>query len=252
MTNIVVSVIIPAYNAAAYIEETIQSVLQSTYSFIEIIVVNDGSSDHSREKILTLYERYPHVIKYIEQANSGVAMARNVAINAAVGKYILPLDADDLIDKEYIAKAVEVLENNPDIKVVYGGACFFGAKKGVWKLPRFSLSLLSRRNIIYVSGIYRRSDFLQTGGYCTQIEGMEDWDFWISMLKNGGKVHYIPEICFHYRILSNSKRKNDWKMKKQIVDRLNARHKDFFDNQLGGKLHYNRSWSKLLNKLGFS
>lgn len=248
MKDVLVSIIVPAYNAAKYIEETINSALQSSYSPIEIIIVNDGSIDNTREEVLTLREKHPETIKYIEQSNSGVAVARNIAIQCANGKYILPLDADDLIDKDYIKKAVEVLENSPEVKVVYGGAKYFGAKKGVWKLPKFSLSLLARRNIIYVSGIYRKEDFLKTDGYCAEIEGMEDWDFWISMLKTGGKVFFIPDTCFYYRILSDSKRKNDMKKKRQIVDTLNIRHKDFLEKQLGGKLRYNRSWSKLLNK----
>lgn len=249
MREALVSVIIPAYNAAKYIEETINSAIQSSYSSIEIIVVNDGSTDNTREVVLTIREKYSELIKYIEQSNSGVAAARNLAIRCANGKYILPLDADDLIDKDYIKKGVDVLANSPEVKVVYGGAYYFGAKKGIWKLPTFSMSLLARRNIIYVSGIYRKEDFLQTDGYCVEIAGMEDWDFWISMLKTGGEVIFLPDTCFYYRILPDSKRKNDAKKNKQIIDTLNIRHKEFFEKQLGGKLHYNRSWSKLLNKV---
>lgn len=249
MEKPLVSVIIPAYNAEKYIEETLQSALGSTYKPLEIIVVNDGSTDDTQQIADKLASENP-VIRTYHQFNKGASAARNTAISYSRGKYILPLDADDLISSVYIEKAVKILNENSDVKVVYGDAMFFGEKNGLWRLPKFDINLLARRNIIYSSGIYRRADFDKTGGYCEDIEGMEDWDFWISMMKNGGDISYLEEVVFFYRIISNSKRSQDLKKKKLIVDKLNLRHKEFFDIQLGGKLHHNRSWSKLLNKLG--
>lgn len=248
MEKPLVSVIIPAYNAEKYIEETVNSALQSTYLPLEIIIVNDGSTDKTRE-IIDKLSAENNIIKSFHQKNKGSSAARNAAIGHSQGKYILPLDADDLISPDYIEKAVSVLEERPEVKVVYGDAMFFGEKNGLWRLPEFDINLLARRNIIYASGIYRRKDFDQTGGYCEDIAGMEDWDFWISMMKSGGEVHYIASVVFYYRIISNSKRSQDLKKKKQIVDKLNLRHAAFFKQQLGGRLHYNRSWSVLLNKL---
>lgn len=248
MIKNVVSVIIPAHNAEEYLEETVKSVLNSTYKNIEIIIMDDGSNDKTGEIADSLAKKYLNISSF-HQVNKGVATARNEAIKQSEGKYILPLDADDLISIDYIEKAVTILEENVDIKVVYGNAQFFGNKIGKWDLPDFDINLLARRNIIYVSGIYRREDYNKTGGYSEEIAGLEDWDFWISMFKTGGKVKYIDTECFYYRITQNSKRTKDSKKKKQIIDLLNIRHKDFFDKQLGGKLHYNRSWSRVLNSL---
>lgn len=248
MENPLVSIIIPAYNAEKYIEETLRSTLLSSYTPIEIVVVDDGSDDATSE-IVKSYAQKHGAIHFHTQSNSGVSAARNNAIRNSNGKYILPLDADDLISSDYIEKAVSVLESKPDVKLVYGAAEFFGERTGRWKLPDFDISLLAKRNIVYASGIYRRKDFDKTGGYCVDIAGLEDWDFWISLLKEGGEVHFIDSVCFYYRIRKNSKRSNDMKKKKQVVDTLNSRHSRFFQEQLGGKLHYNRSWSVLLNKL---
>ncbi|MFA6701316.1 MAG: glycosyltransferase family A protein [Dysgonamonadaceae bacterium] len=248
MIENVVSVIIPAHNAEEYLEETVKSVLNSSYKNIEIIIMDDGSNDKTGEIADSLAKKYLNISSF-HQVNKGVAAARNEAIKQSKGKYILPLDADDLISIDYIEKAVTILEENVDVKVVYGNAQFFGNKFGKWDLPDFDINLLARRNIIYVSGIYRRKDYDKTGGYSEEIAGLEDWDFWISMFKTGGKVKYIDTECFYYRITQDSKRTKDSKKKKQIIDLLNMRHKDFFDKQLGGKLHYNRSWSRVLNSL---
>ncbi|NLJ81815.1 MAG: glycosyltransferase family 2 protein [Bacteroidales bacterium] len=242
-----VSVIVPVYNMERYLAETLESVLRSDYPNFEVIVVDDGSEDHSRA-IAEDFVGKDHRVWLFSQANRGVSSARNSGIRQSKGEFILPVDADDLISSDYIKKCVSILKNDPSIKMVYGRAEFFGERTGEWELPDFDLGLLARKNIIYVSGMYRKKDFEATEGYCEYIVGMEDWDFWISLLKTGGKVIQLDSVCFYYRITSRSKRSNDLKKKKQIIDQLNERHADFFHNQLNGKLHYNRSWSRLLNK----
>jgi len=244
--NEIVSIIIPAYNAAEYITETVQSAMASSYPYLEIIIVNDGSTDDTQLIINQITTLHPE-IKSFSQANQGVSVARNFAISKSNGNYILPLDADDLISPDYIEKAVEVLKKDEDVVLVYGEAKYFGKKTGKWKLPEFSLYKLARRNIIYVSGIYRKKDFLNTEGYCKQLKGREDWDFWISLLKKGGKVVKLDFTCFYYRITTNSKRARTKNLKKEIVDELNIRHKPFFYRLLNGKLHHQRTHSRKMN-----
>lgn len=244
--NDIVSIIIPAYNAGKFIEETVTSAMASTYPYIEVIIVNDGSTDNTAAVLTEINRRYPGII-IVHQENSGVAVARNLAISMATGKYILPLDADDLISSDYIEKAVDVISAGNDIKVVYSKAEFFGDKTGKWKLPEFKLKLLARKNLIFVSGLYRKADFEKTDGYRPEIKGPEDWDFWISMLKNGGKVYQIPEVCFYYRIHPASKRVATRNKKKEGIDLLNQRHKAFMYKSLGGKLHYIRQLSAFFN-----
>ncbi|MDO9153109.1 MAG: glycosyltransferase [Paludibacter sp.] len=241
-----VSVIIPVYNMEQFLEETLQSVLASIYTNFEIVVVDDGSTDKSTEIAEKYTVQYPRV-KLFSQKNKGVSAARNYAISMSKGEFILPVDADNLISKDFISNAVDVLHQRPLVKVVVPNAEFFGDKTGEWKLQPFSLKLLARKNMMDTCAMYRKSDWERIGGYCEDIIAREDWDFWISMLKNGGEVLRLDEVGLYYRIRKNSKRINDRELKKHVIEVLNSRHKLFFKQQLGGKLHYNRSWSRFFN-----
>lgn len=244
-----VSVIIPIYNMQEYLEETIQSVLKASYSNIEIILMDDGSTDDSAVIARKYATEYPRRIKFYQQANAGVIAARNHAIEKANGKYIFPLDADDLLHPDFLEKAVNVLDTRPEVKVVCASDLFFGDRNAPWNLPDFSLSLLARKNMIAASALYRKADWERAGGYCSEIIAREDWEFWISILKNGGEVVRLTTPGISYRIRPGSKRVNDRKLKKHVVDTLNRRHPEFFQRELGGPLRYNRSWSRIINKI---
>jgi len=246
--NPLVSVVIPIYNMQEFLTETIESVLQSTYPRYELILVDDGSTDQSIE-IGKRFSQQDSRIKFFAQSNGGASKARNFAIQQASGKYILPVDADNLISSDYIEQAVETLENNQQVKIVTCEAIFFGEKQGKWELPPFSLKLLARKNLMDNCAMYRKSDWQKAGGYCEEILGREDWDFWISMLKTGGDVVRLPIVGLHYRVRSNSKRKRTRNLKSLLISQLNSRHKAFFYEQLGGPLHVSRTWSEVFNIL---
>ena len=248
MAKPLVSVVIPVYNMEEFLEETLDSVLSSDYPNFEVIVMDDGSKDRSLEIAESYKSRYENVRVYT-QANSGVATARNHAISKAGGVYILPVDADNRISKELIHSAVDILESDPEVKVVCPRAEFFGDRSGEWVLPPFSLSLLARKNMMDTCAVYRKSEWERIGGYCAEIVAREDWEFWISMLKDGGKVVKLPEIGLFYRVREQSKRVTDRLLKKHVIDVLNRRHPDFFERELGGALRYQRSWSRLINRI---
>lgn len=243
-----VSIIIPCFNHEKFIADTIESVSQSSYRPVEIVVVNDGSSDDSELVVTSLQNKYPN-LKYISQRNAGPAAARNCGIRESEGKYILPLDADDLISPDYIPKAVEVLENNSFAKLVYCNAEFFEERTGEWKLKPFSLDSLAMDNMIFCSAIYRRDDWLAAGGYDERMTwGWEDWEFWISLLKNGGEVEKLSITGFYYRVRKNSRRKTTNKdAKAKTIALINEKHTDFVHKYLNGPLHYQRSLSKKIN-----
>lgn len=246
--NPLVSIVIPFYNMEEFLAQTIDWALESTYRPMEIILVDDGSTDGGAAIAKDYARRLDH-ISFLQQENQGVSVARNYGISEAKGTYILPLDGDDRICPGFIAEAVHVLEAHPQVKVVTAEGEFFGDKSGRRKLPEFDIRLLARKNILHVSALYRKSDWKQAGGYCPEMKGREDWDFWISMLKNGGEVVRLPMIGYQYRIRPNSKRIRTRKLKKQINDLLNARHTEFFRHVLGGPLRIHRTWSKPYNKL---
>lgn len=247
MNNEMVSVVVPVYNAHDYLDKTLHSILSSSYRNLEVVVMDDGSQDDSVKIAHRHAARDPRVKVHV-QSNRGPCCARNHAIALARGEYILPVDADDLISEDFIALAVEAIRR-PEVKVVACEAEFIGRRRGRWHLPPFSLPLLARRNLIPASALYRRSDWARVGGYCEEIIAREDWDFWISMLKDGGRVERLPHVGLFYRVRPGSKRTADRKLKRHMIKVLNKRHAEFFERHLGGPLRYWRSSSQLVNKL---
>lgn len=199
-----VSVIIPCFNQGKYLNESVGSALASTYENLEIIIVNDGSTED-----LEIIDSFSSPnIKIIHQVNQGVCVARNNAIKEARGKYILPLDADDKIHATYIEKAVNILENQEDIKIVYCRAEYFGAYTGEWQVKQYKFPNCLWQNEIFNSALYRKSDWEKVGGYKPQMKnGNEDWEFWLSLIEIGANVYQIPETLFYYRQGDNMRSK---------------------------------------------
>ena len=241
-----VSVIVPIYNAAPFLKETLDSIIASTYRPIEIVMVDDGSQDNSLSIAQDYCANYPEC-RVIAQTNQGVSVARNNAIRHAKGMYILPVDADDKIADTFIQKAVDVIDNNDDIRVVGCRCWMFGAINKEWKLPEFSHALLARKNMIPATALYRKADWERCGGYCEEEIYREDWDFWLSMMELGGTFYKLNEILFYYRISTDSRRMLAKGRKKLIVDAINSRHPAYMQKYLGGPLHYHRSWSRVIN-----
>lgn len=193
-----VSIVIPCYNHGQYVDEAVNSCLAQTYDNIEIIIVNDGSTDEATNTLLNNYSR-PKT-KIINKQNEGLAEARNTGIAAATGKYILTLDADDKIAPTYIEKAVNVIEHNDKIGIVYCLAEFFGVRQGKWELEKYHFPNILNENIIFCTALFRKSDWEKVGGYKQEmIYGMEDYEFWLSLIENGAEVYRIPEVLFYYR-----------------------------------------------------
>lgn len=248
MENPLVSIVIPFYNMEQYVGQTIDWVLECTYDPIEIILVDDGSTDGGLNVAKQYAQQFPQ-IRVLHQPNQGVSVARNHGISEARGVYIVPVDGDDRMMPTFVEEAVKVIEAHPEVKVVTAEGEFFDGKTGYRSLPAFDLHLLARKNILHVSALYRKSDWKTSGGYCPEMKGREDWDFWISMLKNGGDVVRLPIIGYQYRIRPNSKRIRTRHLKAEINAQLNARHPEFFQRVLGGPLRYQRTWSRLYNKI---
>lgn len=241
-----VSVVVPVYNMESFLPETLDSILASVYPNFEVVVVDDGSKDASYRIACSYAEKDKRVRAYT-QPNGGACAARNHAVRLAKGEFILPVDADNLIEPGLITDSVKEILKDPSVKVVAPRADFFGERTGEWKLPPFSLHLLARKNIMDTCALYRKVEWERAGGYCESIIAREDWEFWIAVLKDGGKVVRLPEIGLHYRIRNVSKRVTDRLLKRHVVKTLNARHPEFFERELGGPLRYRRSWSVLLN-----
>lgn len=193
-----VSVITPCYNDGNYILDTVKSVEKSTYANIEHIIINDGSTDPYTLEVLHRINN-PRV-RIIHTENQGVCKARNTAIKQSSGKYILPLDGDDLISAEYISKAVEQLERDDSVRAVACNYRFFGRISRSVKVEPYSIEKLLGHNLYVVSSFFRRTDFDNAGGFNENMNnGLEDWDFWIIIMKSGGRVVILEGEHFFYR-----------------------------------------------------
>ncbi|MBD2892567.1 Undecaprenyl-phosphate 4-deoxy-4-formamido-L-arabinose transferase [Actinomadura sp. RB99] len=199
-----VSVIIPCYNYSDYLPQALDSVLKQTFSDWEIIVVDDGSTDGSAEVAQGFIDLHPDQrIRLIRQANAGVSAARNSGIAAAAARYILPLDADDMIAPTMLEKTTAVLDADPDVAIASTDLFIFtdieDLPPEVLPLPPYDRELLLQRLIMFYCSLYRREVWETVGGYNEQMDAGEDWDFWIGCAENGFDAHHISEPLFGVR-----------------------------------------------------
>lgn len=229
-----VSVVVPCFNQGEFLVECLQSVLNQSVDDWECIIVNDGSTDDS-QIIANQWVEKDARFQLVSIDNAGVSNARNQGILRATGTYILPLDADDYLDKNYIKSALQIFQNSPSCKVVYGSVMLIGERNERWNLPEFSMEELAMSNIIPVTGIYRKTDWVRIKGYDLQLKkGLEDWEFWINLLKENPKVHYLEEITFYYRIKKDSRNTAvDVSAQKEIQSYIVKKHLDFYMNTFG-------------------
>ena len=194
-----VSVIIPCYNQGEYLDEAVDSVLAQTYQDVEIVVVNDGSTDPATQALLADYRR-PKT-RVIKTANGGLAAARNLAISHSTGAYLCALDADDRLEPSYLSKAVPVLDRDPSITFVSSWLRTFGEESWDWTPERCDLPTLLWEDTVLTAALVRREAVLAVGGYDTSmpVQGDEDWDLWLTLVERGHRGVILPEVLFHYR-----------------------------------------------------
>ncbi|MCT7979956.1 glycosyltransferase family 2 protein [Laspinema olomoucense] len=205
ISKIAVSVIIPCYNQGEFVLEAIASVESCQDSVYEILIVNDGSTSPVTQKVLAYLQQKEYQV--IDQSNQGLAAARNTGITKARGRYILPLDADNKIKPDYITEAVAILDEHPEVGVVYGNAELFGEKTGIVEVPDFDINRLVAGNYIDACAVFRRTVWQDCGGYDSHIPrklGYEDWDFWLGAAEKGWQFHHISDVMYEYRLRANS------------------------------------------------
>ena len=228
--NPLVSVIMPCFNDGQFIGEAVESLRKQTYPDIELVIVDDGSDDGVTGEIIQQLP-FPKK-KLLHTHHIGPAAARNRGIEAACGDLILPLDADDLIEPTYVEKAAEMMRLHPEAGIVYCHADLFGEAEGPWELPDYNLRSELLDNVIFVTAMFRKADWKAVGGFCEDFRaGMEDYDFWLSLLGMGREVFQLPEVLFHYRIKPASRTTRFQHSYADVQDtyvKLYQRHREFF------------------------
>jgi glycosyltransferase involved in cell wall biosynthesis len=200
-----VSVIIPAYNAAPYIKDALDSVFAQTYPHYQVIVVNDGSPDTpALEQVL---QPYIHHVTYITQENRGLAGARNTGIRATNGSLVALLDADDIWKPDYLEEQTRFLHEHPEYDLVYCNARIFGdsvydGKEYMDVFPSngkaTSAAIIARRCHVFVS-VMARKEPLYAIGFDESLRSCEDFDCWIRFTASGYRIGYHRKVLVLYR-----------------------------------------------------
>ncbi|MEO0406184.1 MAG: glycosyltransferase [Cyanobacteria bacterium P01_A01_bin.135] len=215
-----VSVIIPAYNAMAYLEATLSSVLQQTFEDFEVLMIDDGSSDHIREWALGLEDSR---VKLICQKNQKVARARNNGISQAVGEYIAFLDSDDLWEKTKLEKQVKYLDAHAEVGLVSTKVKIVdqaGNHIRNFLVPtkeRISLGELLSYNYMLCGStpLVRQSCFKKVGLFDTNLNVAEDWDLWIRIA-----FHYSIAVVLEYLVSYRQHPRNSSKNIRAMVNEI--------------------------------
>lgn len=213
MTSPRVSVIIPAYNVAPYIEDAVMSALGQSYQDLEVIVVNDGSTDATGQ----ILDGIRGDVHRIDQANKGLASAKNAGLRQARGAFIAFLDGDDLWSPGLVQRGVEALESHGGTDIVVfdanlidetgrlSGSTYYGSRPRSLRFrsqdqPRW----IVQYNYILGFNMCRAELLHKHGGFDESLTSFEDWDLWIRAILSGAVAKLVPEALGRYRIRSKS------------------------------------------------
>ncbi|WP_322791782.1 glycosyltransferase [Bellilinea sp.] len=215
--NNLISIIIPAYNQGHYLGDAIQSCLNQTYSNIEIIVVDDGSTDNTPEVVQSFHNLR---IQYIYKQNGGLSSARNAGIRAAGGEFITFLDSDDAFLPEKLMLLMEKMNENPELGFVAGHALLIDQRGNV--IPnKFETYLpspihnLILGNPFHVGSVLIKKIWQEKIGYFDEsLRSYEDWDFWLRLAIAGCPMDVIPLAVSQYRFHTGQMTRNGEQMTK--------------------------------------
>jgi hypothetical protein len=202
------SVVIPFFNLGEYLPQTLESVERQSVKPSEIIVVDDGSTDAASIELLKKLEREGRCV-VVRKRNGGLGSARNAGLRLATSRWVLVLDADDVIDDAFLETTLRVAAADPDLAAVGTFMkCFAtdpGEVTGGWTPLGIDGDLLASTNMACpASCLINRDAVLGAGGYDEQLVSFEDWDLWCTFAERGMRVAIVPEFLLHYRQRADS------------------------------------------------
>ncbi len=229
-----ISIIVTAYNYADFIEQAVESAIKQTYKNTEIIIINDGSSDDTDERI-SKYSTYKNIV-IVSRENKGVIYTRNEGVRLARGEFVMQLDADDYLERTYVEKCVKkAIDESLDI--VYTQVHVFGRADFNSEYIDFDLEKLKHDNYIHATSLVRKK-VLDQAPYDTYLDklGYEDWDLFLNLCLDGVKAGLVNEPLLNYRKHSDRKSRADnfaglfqeSLVRHHIWSKQNSKHPDQF------------------------
>ncbi len=192
------TIVIPCFNQGEYLDEAIMSVLEQTDQSFEIVVVDDGSTDSVTLDVLDNL-KWPRTL-VLRQANVGLPGARNAGIRAARGRFIVPLDADDALEPDYLSVLKAALASSPDAAYAHCNGRYFGDMDAYWLTRPFNPYQLLLSNSVLGCVLLRKDAWEAVGGYDEgMVEGNEDWELWLRLLQAGWDQVKVRQPLFRYR-----------------------------------------------------
>ena len=206
--TMLISIITPTYNREAFLPAAIESVLAQSYKEFELIIVDDGSTDNSRELINAYADKDPRV-KYLYQENQRQSVARNYALSIAKGDFICFLDSDNYWPHDKLEKSLKAFEQHPEADIVYGDCITIdeqGNELHRNNMRRYSgniAALLLKDNFVSMNTtMTRRKCFNEMGGMSGKRRVADDYDLWLKFSARY-RFQYIPEFLAYYRVMEN-------------------------------------------------
>jgi len=253
-----VSILIPSYNAAHFLPTSLESALSGTYQDFEIIVIDDGSSDNTREVVQSFVDKIPNKIRYFWQENKGLAVARNTGISKAQGEYLALLDADDQWLPCRLEEGVRILDADSSVALVHGNVTNIDINNKEINTPKrrvqflngfiFDNIFLRRADISCPTALFRRSCCDNAGMFDVNLTrlGCEDRDLWLRIAQKH-KIIYIDKVLSYYRVTPESMSRN---LNKMLEARLYVIDKYCPKNDQSKHSLRNRAISKIFRDRG--
>ena len=225
-----ISVIIPCYNHGKFIDESVDSVLQQTYSNFEIIIIDAGSDDLTTAEKLRHYSKpFTKVITAPQQIFP--SEARNLGFSRARGEFILTLDADDLLEKTFMEKTIDKMRSDPQFGAVSSKVMYFGYEEGFMDYRGGLLEDNLENMGSHLCALIRTKAWVEIGGFDENIiDGYEDWEFWFRLTKMNWSMGIVPEILFYYRQKESSRVTEVFKYQDKLIKAIRNKHADVYSN----------------------
>lgn len=227
-----ISVLMSVHNGEVYLEEAIKSILDQTYADFEFILINDASTDSTKDIIRSFEDQ--RIILIDNETNLGLTPSLNKGLLEARGEYIARMDADDVSHLDRLEKQFAFMELNKDVWVVGSNINIINDKGDVTQsnvypetYDQILGTIFFKNSIVHSSAFFRREKIIEIGGYNKEYRKSQDYELWLQVIVNGGKLHNLQEILVDYRVHAESITQSSETSSEQEINSLKALQRSF-------------------------